>query len=243
MAISPQLPEGSWVLVTGVNGFIAGHVAKQLLDRGYYIRGTVRDVSKSNWLVEELFAKEAAAGYFEIVEVKDMADDTAFLEAVKGMSGIAHVATIMSLDANPHNVVPQTVAGLTSILKAAAQEPSIKSFVMTSSVVAAAMYMPDTPFNVDANSWNDMAVQLAYAPPPYTPERGMLTYMASKVKAEQALWKFVEDEKPSFTVNTVLPVAVFGDLLHEKQNPSTNAWVFDLYRGDTSTIDAMKASK
>lgn len=34
------------VLVTGLTGFIAKHVTAQLLERGYRVRGTVRDPEK-----------------------------------------------------------------------------------------------------------------------------------------------------------------------------------------------------
>lgn len=37
-----------------------------------------------------------------------------------------------------------------------------------------------------------------------------LKYMASKTLAEQAAWKWVEDNKPSFEVVTTLPSWVFG---------------------------------
>lgn len=34
------LPQGSLVLVSGANGFIASHVVKQLLENGYKVRPT-----------------------------------------------------------------------------------------------------------------------------------------------------------------------------------------------------------
>lgn len=33
-----SIPQGSLVLVTGANGFIASHVVKQLLENGYKVR-------------------------------------------------------------------------------------------------------------------------------------------------------------------------------------------------------------
>ena len=35
------------VCVTGASGFVASWLVKKLLERGYYVRGTVRD--PSNW--------------------------------------------------------------------------------------------------------------------------------------------------------------------------------------------------
>ena len=36
------------VLVTGANGFIAGWIIKNLLERGFSVRGTVRSVHKAD---------------------------------------------------------------------------------------------------------------------------------------------------------------------------------------------------
>jgi nucleoside-diphosphate-sugar epimerase len=243
MTLSTTIPKGSLVLVTGATGFIASHIILEFLKRGYKVRGTVRDASKANWLLEETFPSYVAAGSFELVTVPDMVVENAFEEAVKGVSAIAHVASVISLDPNPHNVIPQTVAGAVNALKAAAKEPTVKEFVFTSSVVAAAMPVPNQEFHVDSNSWNTFAVDLAYAPPPYDPIRGMIVYMASKVEAEKALWKWVEENKPSFTVNAVNPYTTLGRLLNRKQRGSTHDWVMQLYRGETGVIEHLSGCK
>lgn len=46
-----MLELGSLVVVTGANCNISSHVVDQLLQRGYRVRGIVRDVSKSQWLI------------------------------------------------------------------------------------------------------------------------------------------------------------------------------------------------
>ena len=239
--MSSMIPKGSLVLVTGVNGFIAAQTAKQFLELGYKVRGTVRSQTKSKWLVDDAFRAETSSGAFELVTVEDIAKENAFQDAVRGVSSIIHVATIASLDPDPHNVVPQTIAAVVNLLKDAVKEPSVKSFVFTSSLGAAGMPLTDVPFEITKDSWNDMAVSLAWAPSPYETERGLVTYMASKVEAEKAFWKFVEDEKPSFTANTVLPFTTFGPLLSAQQTGSTSAWLCSLYRGDASAAGLLKA--
>ena len=165
MPPSPTIPPGSWILVTGVNGFICGHTAKQLLDRGYKVRGTVRGASKSAWLTNDLFAVEAASSSFEIVEVRDLAAPDAFSTAMRNVSGVVHVATITSMDPNPAHVVPQAVSGC--ILNAAASGPSVKQVVYTSTAGVAAMLVPNTTYHVIQTSWNDLAAREANAPPRY----------------------------------------------------------------------------
>lgn len=78
------IPRGSLVLVTGVNGFLASHVADQLLQSGFWVRGTVRSLEKNQW-VQDLFDQKYGAGKFSLVQVPDMAADNAFDEAVKGL--------------------------------------------------------------------------------------------------------------------------------------------------------------
>lgn len=79
----PAVPFGSFVVVSGVSGFIGSHVADQTLAAGYKVRGTTRSVQKSAW-VEEYFKKRYGSDNFELIEVPDMAAEGAFDEAVKG---------------------------------------------------------------------------------------------------------------------------------------------------------------
>lgn len=80
---SPVIAPGSLVLVTGANGFIASHIADQLIQAGYRVRGTVRDTSRTAWL-NELFDKRYGEGKYESVTVEDMGKPGAFDEACKG---------------------------------------------------------------------------------------------------------------------------------------------------------------
>ena len=41
------------VLITGVNGFIAGHLAERLLRQGVKVRGTARRPEAAAWLEEQ----------------------------------------------------------------------------------------------------------------------------------------------------------------------------------------------
>lgn len=63
--------KGDLILVTGVNGYIASHVADQLLEAGFSVRGTTRSKDKVGWMFD-LFDKKYGEGKFEAVEVPDM---------------------------------------------------------------------------------------------------------------------------------------------------------------------------
>lgn len=77
------IQKGSWVLVTGVNGYVASHVANQLLQFGYNVRGTVRDQSKNKW-IKELFEAKYENCKFELMQVEDAACSGAFNKAIQG---------------------------------------------------------------------------------------------------------------------------------------------------------------
>lgn len=80
---NPAIPKGSTVLVTGANGFISSHIVDQFLEAGYKVRGTVRDATKNAWLAST-FDKKHGKGFFELVQVPDMAAENALTEATKG---------------------------------------------------------------------------------------------------------------------------------------------------------------
>lgn len=86
---APAIPQGSTVLVTGVNGYIGAHTADQLLLAGYKVRGTVRDASRAQWL-QELLDKKYGPGKFELFIVPAMNAEGAFDEAVQGQNLITH---------------------------------------------------------------------------------------------------------------------------------------------------------
>ena len=74
---------GSLILVTGVTGYIGAHVADQLLQRGYRVRGVVR--KPAEWLVS-LFDERYGKGNFEAYFVEDVAKKELLIPAMKGDS-------------------------------------------------------------------------------------------------------------------------------------------------------------
>lgn len=77
------LPKGSWILVTGANGYVASHVVNQFLRLGYKVKGTVRDSKKSSW-VGKYFSDKYGAENFELVEIKDLTDPELLKKALEG---------------------------------------------------------------------------------------------------------------------------------------------------------------
>ncbi|KAK3067365.1 hypothetical protein LTR53_015810 [Teratosphaeriaceae sp. CCFEE 6253] len=206
------IEKGATVLVTGANGFIASHVADQLLQRGYKVRGTVRSDAKAEGL-HKAFA-HYGPNAFAAVTVSDMAADGAFDDAVKGASGIVHVASVVNYSPIWDEIVTPTAQGATNLLSAAHKEPGVKSLVYTSSSLATWLPAPDTEIGPESSA--------------------IAAYAASKVEAERAVWRFVGEEQPRFQVATVVPDMNFGRSLQADGPASSSAsWAAGLYEGDS----------
>ncbi|EQB59219.1 NAD dependent epimerase/dehydratase [Colletotrichum gloeosporioides Cg-14] len=228
------IPEGSTVLVTGVNGFIGSHVCSQLLQLGFDIRGTVRDPTKYAW-VEDLMERDNPKGCFTLASLPDLEDEGAFDSLVDGVSAVIHVASPVSLSPDPESVIPSSINGAMNALKAANRSPTVKRFVLTSSSVAAALPKPGQKGEeVTTTSWNIESVAVAWGKP--HPHQAWHVYAASKIEAERAVWKFYNQDKscrPDLVVNTVLPSCNFGRSLDvvNQGHPSTSSFIESLWYG------------
>jgi nucleoside-diphosphate-sugar epimerase len=99
VAISPPAK----VLITGANSYLATWVLKKYLEAGYSVRGTVRSLYKSAFLVDK-FANYGDR--FELVVVEDITKDGAFDQAVMGVDAIAHTASPFHYKSNKADGTP-----------------------------------------------------------------------------------------------------------------------------------------
>ena len=230
----PAIPFGSPVCVTGVNGLLGSHIADQALFAGYNVRGTVRNLDKNAWM-NSFFAKRYAHSNvrFELVAIPDMSIDGCFDEAVRDCVGVIHTTSSLELQATkPEPTITDSVKTVMTCLHAAAQELSVKRFVLTSSAWTVAPPRPDVKFVVSPEDWNEQAVKDAYAKG--TPASNSLSiYMAGKLLGEKAAWQFVREQKPHFVFNTIHPDTVFGRVLSPENQgiPSTAGFVKMLFEG------------
>lgn len=191
------IQKGDTVLVTGATGYIGNHVVEQLVADGYRVRGTSRNASKAQFLIDYI-DKKFGKGKLEVVDVPDMIDEHAYDEAVKGVSGIVHLATVVTFSAVPDEVIPPSVKAALNILKSATTEPKVKSLVFTSSSTAALVPVPNQKLVVTKDTWNEKVLEGIRTNP--SPD-GYTVYAASKTEAEKALWKAVKETSPPFQVS------------------------------------------
>lgn len=151
-----------------------------------------------------------------------------------GCSGFAATASEVTFDPDANRVIPRAVELINTALEAATATPSVKRFVMTSSSAAAWFGSQDTAFDLTTDTWNTIQIEQAFRPPPHAPDHGFAVYCASKTKQEQAAWKFVEERKPGFVLNTVLPECVIGTILSPENQgyPSSVSFMKAAFEGN-----------
>jgi nucleoside-diphosphate-sugar epimerase len=235
---NPTIPLDSLILVTGANGLIASWAVENLLQAGYRVRGTVRSISRSSWMVP-FFEKRHGQGRFELVEVSDFGAPGAWDAPVKGVAGIAGVAggagmNLGDIDAALELEFP-FVRGL---LVAAKDEPSVKSVVFTSSAWAA--WTPDPSKKITLHEWsyNEDAVH-SIRTEGIKEGDAFTSYMAFKTLLEKRIWDWVRAEKSAYAFNTILPETVLGGTLSPENQGITSTCVFVKYLRDGVNLNTV----
>ncbi|XP_057962430.1 tetraketide alpha-pyrone reductase 2 [Malania oleifera] len=189
--------------VTGGTGFIAAYLVKALLERGHFVRTTVRDpgdVEKVGFLWELSGAKER----LKILKA-DLMVEGSFDEAIDGVDGIFHTASpvLVPHDNNVQkNLIDPTIQGTLNVLSSCLKASSVKRVVLTSSC-SAIRYRDDvqqvSPLN--ESHWSD----LEYC------QRHNLWYAYAKTIAEKEAWRIAKESGIDLVV--VNPSLVVGPLL------------------------------
>lgn len=191
------------VLLTGASGYIAKHIALQLLEAGYHVRGTVRDLGRGAEVTEavrpHLSDDSDLAVRLKFVAL-DLTEDAGWADAMNGVDVLMHTASPFPLDQPKHEdeLIRPAVDGAMRALRAA-HAAGITRVVLTSSTAAisgSALPAGDTSF--DETNWTD----------PTDPD--VAAYARSKTLAEQAAWNFVHNDAPDMNLTTINPGFVLG---------------------------------
>uniref|UniRef100_A0A2N9IEH3 cinnamoyl-CoA reductase n=1 Tax=Fagus sylvatica TaxID=28930 RepID=A0A2N9IEH3_FAGSY len=196
MPVDGSSVSGETVCVTGAGGFLASWMVKLLLERGYFVKGTVRnpDDPKNGHLKELEGAKERLT-----LCKADLLDFESLKAAINGCDGVFHTASPVTDD--PEQMVEPAVNGTKNVIIAAA-EAKVRRVVFTSSI--GAVYMdpnrgPDVV--VDESCWSDLEF-----------------CKNTKAVAEQAA--FDEAKERGVDLVVVNPVLVLGPMLQPTVNAS-----------------------
>ncbi|GFP82798.1 cinnamoyl-coa reductase 1 [Phtheirospermum japonicum] len=204
----PSVP-GKLVCVTGAGGFVASWLVKFLLEKGYTVRGTVRnpDDPKNS----HLRALEGAAERLILCKA-DLNDYESLREAINGCDGVFHTASPVTDD--PEQMVEPAVNGAQYVIRAAA-EAKVRRVVLTSSIGAIHMDPNRDPDKVvDETCWSDLEFC----------KNTKNWYCYGKAVAEQAAWDSAKELGVDLVV--INPVLVLGPLLQ----PTVNASVLHILK-------------
>ena len=187
------------VLITGITGYIARHVALELLRGGYIVRGTVRNLAKGDALKNDLQQAGADISQLELVEA-DLLSDTGWDAAVRGCDYIQHMASPFPPEqpTDREALVPAARVGTQRVL-AAGFAAGAQRIVLTSSLVAM-MGQPGkgTYMKITEADWTD-------------PEWRLLSpYDISKTRAELSAWEFAKVQGFEDRLTVVNPSLVLG---------------------------------
>ena len=181
------------VFVTGASGFIAKHILRELLDRGYAVRASVRSETKKSE-IEALFPQASIEFAF-----LDLNSDDGWAEAMAGCDVLIHTASPFPLisPADPDILIKPAVDGTLRAMNAA-KAAGIQRVVLTSSSAAIfkdASKPLDAPS--DESNWTT------------ADDASVSAYEASKTLAEKAAWDFVT-ANPEIELTTINPGMVLG---------------------------------
>ncbi len=196
------------VLLTGVTGFIAKHVALKLLNAGHAVRGSLRSPKRAEEVRAALAAHltdPAAMDRLGFVTL-DLTRDDGWDDAARGCTVIIHTASPfpISQPKDADDLIRPAVDGTLRALRAA-KAAGIGRVILTSSSVAIVNgVLPAGRDEYTEADWSD--VDAASATP----------YVRSKTLAERAAWDFVKGDGAGIALTVINPGFVVGPPLDDE---------------------------
>ncbi|CAI0655339.1 unnamed protein product, partial [Colletotrichum noveboracense] len=90
----------------------------------------------------------------------------------------------------------------------------------------------------DENTYNERAIKAAWDPNTPAHRMPFMVYAASKAEGEKAAWKWVEEHKPGYVFNTILPNFTTGEIMHPQMSGSTMKMAADVLTGNHAPLKA-----
>lgn len=198
------------VLLTGISGFLGGHVALQLINAGYTVRGSLRNLSRADKVRATLQRHGADVSRLEFVAL-NLLEDQGWHEAMEGVRYLQHTASpfLIQIPRDKMALIRPAVEGTERALNAA-NKAGVERIVLTSSMAAIAYghdKARDTAFT--AEDWTDLD------------GRAVNSYQESKTLAERRAWQIMETAGRRADLAVINPSGIFGPLLDD--DPGTSA--------------------
>jgi len=194
------------VLLTGISGFLGGHIALQLLKSGYQVRGSVRNLNKSEKVRQTLAKHGADIDNLEFVAL-DLNKDDGWNDAMDGVDFLMHTASpfVTSMPKDKMELITPAVEGTKRALNAALAA-NISRIVLTSSSVAimhghSNVHSGESPKTFSEDDWTNIGGSDVNA------------YIESKTLAEKTAWEIMGKAKRTNDFSTINPTLILGPLL------------------------------
>ncbi|GMH12343.1 hypothetical protein Nepgr_014184 [Nepenthes gracilis] len=196
------------VCVTGGSGYIGSWLVRLLLDRGYTVHATVKDLNDEKE-TKHLLALEGADSCLRLFQI-DLLDYGSIVAAVTGTVGVFHLASPCTVDEvnDPEELLEPAVRGTQHVLTAA-KELGVRRVVVTSSISA---ITPSPNWPADVVKREDCWTDVEYC------KQVKLWYPLSKTLAEKAAWNLAKEK--GLDVVVVNPGTVLGPILPPTINAS-----------------------
>lgn len=189
------------VLVTGGSGFIGGWCVAGLLQQGYVVRTTVRDLSREAG-VRKALGTVVDPGNRLSFHAANLTEDAGWDAAVEGCDYVLHVASPLGVPEpkDPDELIVPAREGARRAVGAAIRA-GVKRVVLTSSVAAASKGFGGADWTSDETVWTDLG------------DRRVSAYARSKTLAERAAWDLIGSAGGTTTLAVVNPALVLAPVL------------------------------
>ena len=159
MKTETDAPGNTAVLVTGIGGFLAGHIALQLLEQGYRVRGSLRHLHKRDSVRSQLGTHLGSGALERLSFVQaDLDSDNGWPAAVDGCRYVIHTASPFppGFPENADELIQTAREGALRVLRATHSE-GVERVVLTSSIAATNHgdgQAPYTEEELDRSQWS-----------------------------------------------------------------------------------------
>ena len=209
------------VLVTGASGYIALHCISELLDSGFKVKGSLRDLKRKDQVINSL-KKDNSINNLEFCYL-DLLSDDGWDEASSDCDYLIHIASPFTLQEpkNEKELIEPALEGTLRALKSA-KNNGIKKVVLTSSMASIAY--GHSKEIVNNKDWTEI-------------NKNVGSYIKSKTLAEKAAWDFIQNQSnKSLVLTTIHPGMVFGPLLSDDIEGASCSLINSLINGKFPAI-------
>jgi dihydroflavonol-4-reductase len=197
------------VLVTGGSGFIGSWMIVALLQRGYTVRATVRNLNREAAVrteIAKLIEPRERLSFF----AADLLHDSGWGTALEGCDFVMHVASPMPAgEFKRIDIIRPAREGTLRVLKMALRA-NVSRVVLTSSLQAALPSTGNAVNPTDEAIWTDLS------------GKTVTDYTRAKTLAEHEAWEFMDQQGRLMRLTTILPGMVLGPVLGSDYSPSVD---------------------